>query len=196
MLEIFDQPWTILCFSIILLGVFWTINAVNPARHCWWQFVIPILVALAGFSLDYFVQTNQEKIASAITAAVSAIEDESPGRLAVTLSNEYKDSFHRNKQAILKNFESKLESKLFKKINMRILSLEISDNSQDATARVSARAIFDEGSFVAQTYKAVFDTMVEIKLSKNNDQWLITKVDLQTVDRQSMKWKDAMSVRW
>jgi hypothetical protein len=196
MFEIFDQPWTILCFSIILMGVFWTINAVKPTEHRWWQFIIPLLVALVGFGLDHFVQTDREKIASVITAAVKAIEEESPGRLAVTLSNDYKDSFHRDKDAILNNFESKLESELFKKINLRILSLEISDNSNSALARVSARVIFGEGSFVAKTYKAIFDTVLEMKLSKSSNQWVITAVELQTVDRQSMKWNDVMSVRW
>jgi len=74
MTNIFEQPWLLLIASVVILLAVAVIRGLSPQRHRWWFWLLPVVIATAAFAIDFFVQTDTEKIKEAIAKAVKAVE--------------------------------------------------------------------------------------------------------------------------
>ena len=61
MLNIFEQPWTLIIAAIVILLVTLIIQRSSGEKQPWWQWFLPVLLAAAAFGLDMLVQTDLEK---------------------------------------------------------------------------------------------------------------------------------------
>ncbi|MHC4239449.1 MAG: hypothetical protein ACYSUC_06790, partial [Planctomycetota bacterium] len=62
MLNIFQQPWTILLVAVITSLAISIYRWLFPEKSRRWQLLVPLVIALAGFALDFLVKTDLEKI--------------------------------------------------------------------------------------------------------------------------------------
>ena len=76
MWNFFEQPWTLLGAAVIvLLGVL-TFRIVWPEKRAWWQWLLPVGIAVLAVGLDWAVATDYEKIDRIGKIAMRAAEQE------------------------------------------------------------------------------------------------------------------------
>ena len=193
MFNVLEQPWTLLGVALLALLVIWAIRVVAPNKRRWWHFVIPIFIAAVAMGLYLFVPTDTKKIKSTIKTGVKAVEQENAQVLGLIIADNYRDSAHPSKESMMNHCEMILSEPLVTDIVSRIVSLEIT--SPRAEAVFTMRLVFDERSFVAQSFKKLMLLKIRIELQKQNKDWLINRVELVEIDMMPAKWAD-VKMEW
>lgn len=188
MFNIFEQPWTLLAAAVISLLVILIIRVFLSQRHSWPLFAVPLLVAITGFGLDFFIKTDTEKIRSLITKTVNAVEAENADVIEPLIASDYSDSFHRTKAQLIFYAGVVLSKPLVEKIVKQILSLEIS--GAEATVVFTSRVVFDKRSEVRDFSKIMlFKVRCTLRKAIDNN-WLISRGEILAVNNHPATWKD------
>ncbi len=156
-------------------------------KRYWWVWLLPMLLAGAGFGVDSLVETEPEKIKAVIGALAKAVEEENCDSIAGIVSDDYQDSYHRTKKRLISRCKSRFSRPLVEKNIPRIRQLEIS--SPNATVICTMRILFDERSFIYRNYKNEVIVKIELQLQKEVDGWLIKRIEILEVDRLPAKWE-------
>jgi beta-lactamase regulating signal transducer with metallopeptidase domain len=195
MWNIFEQPWTLLATAVIVLLVLLALRRTIQEKNLPYLWLLPPLLALLAFGLDYLIETDLEKIKVVITTAVTAVEDENPDAIEPIIADNYRDSLHSTKRDLLYHFRRRLSEPLVEKNITRIISVEISGTQ--AVAIFTVRIVFDQRSYIAQAYKRLVLTKVELTLQKQPDnQWLISSAELLEIDLQPTSWREIKQIKW
>ena len=191
MWNILEHPWTLLVTAVVLLLVVAIIQTFKSNRLF---FLIPLTVALLAPALDFAVRTDREKIKTVIDTVVTAVENEDTGTIAQLLAQDYKDSAHRSKDAMVRKFRALLHPPLVEDIYDSILEMQISGDT--ATVTLLNRLFIDPRSNYAEFAKIVLVKM-EIDLKKTLDgQWLITRTEILAINNQPTKWSNVGYIDW
>ena len=189
MLNIFEQPWTILIAAIFALFVVLIVWMVCPGKRRWWQLALPVLIGAAGVGLDLLVQTDLEKIREVIKTGVKAVEDENCRPINQIISDSYRDSYHSSKSSLMAHCRMTLSEPLVAKNIARIVSIDLS--GQNATVILTVRVIFDKRSFVYQSFNRELFAKVKVNLQKQADnRWLISQAEILEINRQQANWRE------
>ena len=195
MVNIFDQPWTLLIAAILTLPVLLIFRRILPEKQRWWQWLLPALLAVAAFGLDFLVQTDTEKITAVIKTGTKAVEEENPDAIEAIIADNYRDSYHNTKQSLMRHCTAKLSGPLIEKAVTRIVSIEVSPPK--ATAIFTVRILFDKQSYVYQSFKSQMLTKVKVDLQKEPDnKWIINRAELLEIDLQPANWKNIEKANW
>jgi len=189
MFDVFEQPWGLLTVAIIVLLILLMFRSIFPEKRHWWQLALPAFLALAAFGLDRLVQTDLEKINKVIDTGVKAVEEEKPHAIDAIISENYSDSYHRNKRTLILHAGRVLSEPVVEKNIKRILEINISPSKTTATATFTVRVVFDKRSYVYRSYKRIVLAKVEINLQKKQGKWLINRVELLELDMQPVDWR-------
>ncbi len=190
MWNVFEQPWLLLIITAIDLITVIIITKINRNKKLRLLYIIPILTFVLAFGLDYFVQTDREKITAVISKGVKAVEQEDVGTIDKITSPAYSDLFHPDKAALMSHCRTVFSEPLIKKNYKTILSTEISP--PNATVDLIVRTVFDERSFAGQNLKQLL-TKTRLELQKSGNDWLISKVEVLEINRHPASWKDIQS---
>jgi len=190
MFEIFEQQWTLLIAATLVSFVMLMVRRIFPEKRHWWQLVLPLLFAVAAFGLDWFVRTDSEEINAVINAGVKAVEKEDCVSIETIISENYHDSYHNTKDKLMRRCRPRLSEPLVDKNYKTILAINISPSKTTATAIFTVRMIFDKQSYVYRSFKSQMLIKVEIKLQKEQDRWLINRVEVIEIDRHPVSWQD------
>ena len=145
-------------------------------------------------ALDLAVSTDREKIKTVIDTAVTAVENEDTGTIAQLLAQDYKDSAHRSKDAIVRRFRALLHPPLVEDIYDSILEMQISGDTASVT--LLNRIFIDSQSNYAEFTRIVL-VKVEIDLRKTPDgNWLITRTEIQTINSRPATWSNVNYENW
>jgi hypothetical protein len=189
MFDFFEQPYTLLGAAVIVLFGFFTYRSVFPEKRRWWHFLFPILIATGGIALDILVQTDSEKINSAIKAVVKVVQEEDCDRLEGMIAEDYQDSYHKSKRELMSHCRRRLTPGLVEK-NTKTSSL-VKLSPPKARATIFMTTIFDKNSFVSQNYKSFIFFKIELRFQKQPDRtWLINRCELLEIDKQPAKWNN------
>jgi len=187
MFNFFDQPWTLFIAAIVSLYIVFRVRSIFPQKRRWWQWLIPPVLMITAFGLDFFVQTNLEKVNAVIDNGIRAVEEENPGIIEAIVSADYQDSYHSNKEHLMSHCRSEMGRNPVeenKKINAH---MEISTTEAEVALMVMVK--FDKDSYVARNYKQSFPVKVQLYLQKQPDKsWLISRAELLELDRQQVNW--------
>ena len=189
MFDIFEHPWGLLTVAIVALLVLLIVRSVLPEKRRWWQLALPAFLAVSAFGLDLLVQTDLEKINAVISAAVKAVEEENPDAIETLISEDYSDSYHETKRALMLHCRRRLSEPLVEKNIKRIVEIVISPAKTTAETTFTVRIVFDKRSYVYQSYKRIILAKVEVNLQKEQDKWLISRVELLELDMQPVNWQ-------
>jgi len=188
MLNIFEQPWTLLILAIVTLLAALVIPKLFERKRHWRQFAIPALLALTAFGADSFIQTDTEQISQVIGIAAKAVENENCDAIREIISDDYRDSHHNNKDSLLRYCKAEFSKPLVAKNVKRILAIDIS--SRNATVIFTMRLVFDKRSYVYQNFKMLMLIKIKADLQKEgNERWLVNQVEILEIDGQPAEWQ-------
>ncbi|UCE99631.1 MAG: hypothetical protein JSV82_00765 [Planctomycetota bacterium] len=189
MLNIFEQPWSLLTLTIIASLILVVFRWISPEKQRWHHWLLPALLVFAAFGADVLVQTDKEKIKEVITTGVNAIEQEKPDLLDTIIAGNYSDSYHIKKSRLMGRCKAWLSEPLVEKNVKRILQIQITPPT--ATVTFTVRTIFDKQSIIYETYKREMYTKLKVDLQKQLDKsWLINQAEILEIDRIPANWKD------
>jgi len=187
MFDIFEQPWTLVGAAVLVLFGMLTFRSFCPEKRRFWQLLVPVLVVVAAFGADLFVQTDNEKIIAVIKTALRAVKDEDYKAIEPLIINNYSDSYHNSKKSLLDHCKRELSRPLVDKSIKRGLLIDISDS--DATAILFLLIIFDKDSYISQNYKSFLLVKARLSFRKQPDKnWLISRIEILELDRQPTNW--------
>ena len=188
MFNIFEQPWTLLGVSVlVLLGVF-TFRSVWPERRKPWQLLLPLIVAGSAFGLDALVTTDLEKVHAVTRASIRAVENEDCRGIALWIASDYRDSRHASKADLIKHCQEQLTGPTIAKIKKLGDNVELSGGHAVVTLILSIK--FDEQGRIAKQYDLTSClAKVQFSLAKQPDgRWLINRVEILEVDHIPVTW--------
>lgn len=191
MLNVFEQPWTLVGVAVVVLFGIFTFRSVFPEKRHWWQFLVPILVVALAFGLDGIVQTDLEKIDAVIAKGVRAVKDEDVRVIGSILSDRYSDSYHSTKQQLLDHFKRVLSEPLV--ANHKETGRLVDIKGREATVVLFTTLTFEKNSHVAQNYVSFLMTKSKLYLQKSpdpsgDDKWLIRRIEVLELNRQPANW--------
>jgi len=190
MFDVFERPWGLLIVAIVALPVLLMFRGIFPEKRHWWQLALPAFLAAAAFGLDALVETDLEKINAVIATGVKAVEEENPDAIEPIISENYSDSSHRTKTALMRHCRRTLSEPLIEKNIKRIVEIVVSPSRTTAEATFTVRIVFDKRSYVYQSYKRIMLAKVKVSLQKEQDKWLINQAELLELDRQPVDWQN------
>jgi hypothetical protein len=194
MWNIFEQPWTLLITAVVLALFVAVINPFIEAKSKRLLWLIPLLVAVAAPLLDFAVETDREKIQGVINAGVNALENENAAGIAAIVAEDYHDSMHRDKAALVRHCRAVLRPPLIDKVFSSVRQMEITGRT--AAVTVLNRIFFDPKSEVAQRAQVII-VEVKVDLQKNPDgNWLITHTEIQAVNGKPASWSNVNYENW
>jgi hypothetical protein len=188
MWNFFEQPWTLLgAAAIVLLGVL-TFRGVWPEKRAWWQWLLPAGIAVLGVGLDLGVTTDMERINRIAKIAMGAAEKEDCVALGRLLAEDYSDSFHKDKQALLSQCRARLVPPAVERV--RKIGMAVKITPPEATVTLTARVKLEPGSFWVRSYgKSAALVKAQFWLRKQPDKsWLITRIEVLEVDTMPTSW--------
>ena len=185
MTNVFEQPWLLLIVAVVaFMGVF-IFRDVLPRKGKWVFWVAPTFIASLAIALDYFVQTDNEKVATVIRKAVRAVEREDVNAIAPLISEDYKDSFNGSKKELIWYCRARLSEPIIEKNVLRIVSLKVTGG--DADAVFSVRTVFDPKRSISG-YVQMMLFKFQAEFQKQGDKWLFSKVELIEIDMHPADW--------
>ncbi len=187
MFDFFEQPYTLIGAAVLLLFGILTFRSVVPEKRRWWQLLLPVFVAVAGFGLDMLVQTDLEKINSVINTVIKAVEGEDCNAIETIIAENYRDSYHNTKRHLLTHCRQKLTPSLIEKNKKTASLVELSP--PNAIATLFMLTTFDKNSSISVNYKSFLFSKIELHFQKQQDKtWLINRIEILELDRQPAKW--------
>ena len=195
MFDVFEQPWTLLGVSVLVLFAMLTFRSVMPEKRQWWQLAVPFFVAACAFATDVAVQTDLEKIHALLKKGMKAVEQKNLDALAAIISTDYYDSFHKNKQELMTHSWREMENSGVQKIKKNSALIQVSP--PQATANLIVVVRFEQNSYIAQNYKPWLLIKLKINLQKQPDKsWLVNRAEVIEVDKQPVQWREARNIEF
>ena len=188
MLNILDQPWTLLMMAVaafIILSIVGKFAALKPR---FLPIITAVFIAAAGFGLDFLVETDLEKIKNVITTGVNAAKEENADAIEPLISDDYSDSIHRNKERFMRFCKRRFSKPLIDKAIKTVVSVDITGSEAEAVFTI--RLVFDKKSQAAEFIPLM---LMKIKLDLRKappSHWLITKAKVLEINGQSADWKN------
>jgi hypothetical protein len=187
MWDFFEQPWTLLGISVLVLFGLLTFRSVCPEKRRAWQLLVPVVIAAAAFGLDLLVTTDLERVRSVVRMAVRAVENEDCTTIARLLASDYQDSVHKGKADVMARCRRELNGPTV--VEIKKLSDEVELSGSQAKVALTLRARFEDSSRVAREYKRALIAAVRLYLQKQPDgTWLISRADLLEIDKIPVTW--------
>jgi len=188
MFDIFEQPWILLAVAVLVLFGILTFRSIFPEKRRWWQLLVPVAIAAASFGLDFFVQTDLEKINALINTGIKSVEEEDCNAIEAVIAGNYRDSFHNTKDDLMSHCRIQLTPGLVAKNKKRACLVELSPPT--ATATLFVLLTFEKDSYISREYKSSMLVKAKLYLEKQPDKdWLIARAEVLEIDRQPVNWR-------
>jgi hypothetical protein len=188
MFNFFEQPWTLFITAFAVLYAIFRFRSIFPNKRHWWQWLIPVFIAVSAFGLDWIVQTDFEKINILVATGIKGVEEEDADAIEGIVSADYRDSFHYNRERLRAHCERELTHSLVEECKKLFLQLDITPPT--ATADLTVLVKFEEDSYVAQNYKQSVVVRVKLHLQKEQDKkWFINRIEMLAIDNRPVNWR-------
>ncbi|MGA2173040.1 MAG: hypothetical protein ABSG82_08565 [Sedimentisphaerales bacterium] len=191
MTNIFEQPWLLLIVAGVVLLAVLIFRSGWPERHRWWFWLLPVVIAVLAFAIDFFVQTDKEKVEEALAQLVRAVEKEDVGAIEALISDDYSDSFHTSKKVFLTHCRARLSEPVIEKNVHRIVSIDV--KPPNATVVFTVRVVFDPRGPIYEYRKMMFFKL-QAELRKEGEGWLFTRIDVLEIDMQPADWQHIQGI--
>ncbi len=185
--DIFNQPWTLVGASVLILFGVLTFRSIFPDKRYWWQWLLPVIMTVAAFGTDYLVQTDLEKINAIINTGIKAVENEDYRTIEALIAENYGDSYHDSKASLMARCRQELSQNVVEK-NKKTGQL-ITISGPNATATVFVMISFAKDSYISQNFLSFAQMKVDLYFQKQiNNKWPITRLEVREINRQQVSW--------
>jgi hypothetical protein len=152
---------------------------------------------ILAFAVSYFVQTDREKILSAVNKGIKAFETQDIQPIKEIIADDYSDSAHSSKELIIAYCQALFETATVNKITLYSRQLEmgstgspqVENNKGKATFTMEALVKFNENSRIAQMGKPLMLVKARLEFKKTAEKkWLINRTEILELDRNPVNW--------
>ena len=186
--QIFETPWPVFTVAIIVLAVVVLVRQTWPDKRRWWQLVIPLALGIGAFGLDYFFDTDYEKVESVINSGIQAVIDQDLNQIDKIISADYSDSRHRSKAALMSYCRDLLAQPFVNRIKKQQELVTIS--APTAVVELSVRLHLNPQNVYTATANIMY-VELEFDLAKTSSgNWFISRTELIAVNYQPMGWQN------
>lgn len=182
MFNIFETP----ALLIMVAGIAFVGLVLFSNMKSYWKVLIPLVIAGLGFGVDHFIKTDNEKINLLIDNARTAFVVRDFDTIDRIMSSDYKDSYHKSKDAALNHCKRVLDRPFAEKIKMMYSNLTI--NGNNAKTIIEATIHIDQRNPYAGMAPEVAMVKVEIDFAKTAKEWKVTQVELKELNKSSVSW--------
>ena len=174
--------------SIAALFVARPARAAVARKKRWSLWLLPAALAVTAFACDGLVKTDAEAITDLCRKALRAAEHQDPDAIDAILADDYADSYHKNKDHLMRYCRRLFSQPLVEKCRQAAFSLELSPPTARLTLTVLT--VFKEQSFVRKQYFIpAMHIKVRLDLQKTTaERWLIKSAELLEIDRRPVNW--------
>jgi len=184
--QIFETPWPVLTVALIALTVVVIIRQTWPDKRRWWQLLIPAVLAVGGFGLEHFIETDYEKIESVINSGIEAVIDQDLGQINRIISPDYSDSRHRSKASLMGYCRDLLAQPFVERIKRQQVQIIIS--APEAEAEISVRLHLHPQNTYALGGTLMYVKMKLYLAKTPYGNWLISRTEIISVNNQPLNW--------
>jgi len=191
MMYIYEHTWPgLILAAIAFLIIIWSNQFVFPKIKLW-QWLLVLIVAFGSVAIDYFIQTDNEKIRAVTTKIVKAAQNEDVDTIGNCITDDYHDSINENKTAFLDRARSRFSDNIIEKNVLSIISVDIHNPS--ASSIFTVRVLFDPRGPVYDYQKQMIFKL-EARLTKQTDgSWLISRLEVMEVDMHPINWSNIIN---
>lgn len=182
MWNIFEQPWLLVIVAAVLFITHRIWRGIKPEKMPNKYLIMPLVVLLLAFGLDFLVKTDLEKINGIIKTAKKAAVDIDTESVKTIVWENYSDVANRNRAEAISYFKSGLSVAPLERVFIAEKNIEI--NGDTANVRVKAGLIFKPDASIGAT-----SIVLDMELKKFADGgWLIVTSELIEFGKQKMNW--------
>jgi hypothetical protein len=176
----------ILPAAIAALAILLTVNIVQLNERLAYLWLVPVFLCALAFGLDALVGTDKEKITAVIDKSIRAVEKEDAAAFEKTIAEDYRDSFHNDKQELISHFKRELYEPVI--ANNRKTHQQTDIKGNEAIATVVIWTSFEPDGWVFEMGKAFLKTDLKLYLRKYNNKWLISGAEILALDGYEADW--------
>ncbi len=174
-------PLACAAFTILLV-----INIVQLNERLAYLWLVPVFLCALAFGLDSLFSTDKEKITAVVDKSIRAVEKEDSIAFVKTISEDYQDSFHKNKEDLISHFKRVLYEPVI--ANNRKTHQQTDIKAENATATVVIWTFFEPQGWVFEMGKTSLKTDLKLNLRKYNNKWLIYRAEILALDSYVADW--------
>jgi hypothetical protein len=180
-----------------LLGIFF------PQKRRRWHPIVPFVILLLSFAIEFLVQTDREKILGAVNKGIKAFETQDIQPIKEIIADDYSDSAHSSKELIVAYCQALFETATVDKITPYSQKLAMGSTgspqvdstgspqvkNNKAAFTIEGLVKFTEQSQMAQMGKAFLIVRTRFYFKKTPDRkWLIYSSEILELDRNPVNW--------
>ena len=184
--NIFQSPLLIVIASMFVWIVVSIIRLTVPEKGRKWHMLIPLVMLICAFGIDYLVQTDHEKLDSVIDEAIAAAVTCDIAAIEALLADDYADSVHRSKAAVVSAARRQLREAIIEKIKK--INCLITVNNSSAIINIEAIVhLLGHNQYAAIT--SIVPIKMEVACTKvPNGIWRVSSADITAINNSSATW--------
>jgi hypothetical protein len=189
MWNIFEYPFVGIGLAVASMIALWIFGAFWPAKKRRWHFAIPFVIMILAFAIEYFVQTDKEKILGAVNKGIKAFEKQDLKPIKEIIADDYSDPYDTSKELIIAHCQALFETATVDKITLYSQKLEIENNKATFTAETLVK--FTEQSQIAQMGRPLLIVKARLYFKKTQPQakkWVINSLEILELNRKPVNW--------
>ncbi len=184
-----ETPLLLLIVGILTLIIgTWVRNNLSPKKGLW-LILAGVFTAIAAIGIDYAFQTDYEQVRHLIDICKKAAIAGDSRPIGLCISEEYEDSVHPNKSALLMDAERILKTAGISKIHFRSMTFQFSGDSAHADLNM---AVFLDPKKSSAAMGGLFFVEISVQFRKeNNNRWYINSAEIESVNNDRAGWNVA-----
>ena len=182
----YESPLILIIVAVAVFCIITILRNFFPDKRRWWQFLIPVAVLVAAFAIDYFVETDREKVEARILEARAAVLALQPQVVIGMLDIDYIGQHGYDRQAVARKSQQHFSRPFAKKI--RINHNEITVDGDKAVSDLNTTVHFEESTQAGQ-YIPLAVIQAKIGFVRRNDEWFVESVHIEKVNnKEPPRW--------
>jgi hypothetical protein len=172
----YESPILLIIVSVALFCVITLFRNFMPEKRRWWQFVIPAFVFVAAFALDYFVETDREKVKARILEARAAVLSQQPQIIIGMLDADYHGQHGYNREAVAKRSRQYFTRPFAKKIRINYNEITVEGDKAQSILNTTVHFAL-----------AIIETKIDF--IRHGNTWLVRSVDIEKINnKEPPRW--------
>ncbi len=183
----YESPWLLLFLAAGVLCVVQVVRWVKPDKNLAWLLALPVLLAISAFALDISIQTDLEKINTAVSGLRKAALQKDVAAIEELVHPQYADPVNASPEVLFANLEHAFNLVEIEKINIASKVIQIPrENSSIVTCEYAVHLQQDESRITAPP---LFLLKVNLYFLRTpGREWLLTTIEPLEYNRNSINW--------
>jgi hypothetical protein len=187
MWNVFEYPFVGIGIAFLSLVGIWVYQVIRPDKKRKWHFAVPFVIAGLAFALEFFVQTDKEKILAAFNQGVRSFQEQKIEPIREIIAEDYSDAAHGSKELLVAYCQALFQTAAVEKVTT--FSREVRIDRTQGDFIVEAMVKFTEDSEIAKMGKPFLIVKARLHFKKTpQKKWLVCGSEILELDRKPVNW--------